>query len=163
MACLELGRRIYANNDDARFAVLAQDVLSHGFRLFPDLNGVPYYNKPALLAWLIALASWPAGAVSQLTAALPSAVAGVGLAFVVYALGRGMFGADAGRYAALVAVATQGFFLQARLPLPDMLMTLFITTVLWHFWCITRSAAHAAHWVGFYGFTSLVATVRRGD
>jgi len=154
MAGLELGRRIYATNDDARFAVLAQDVLSHGFRLFPDLNGVPYYNKPALLAWLIALASWPAGAVSQLTAALPSAVAGVGLAFVVYALGRGMFGADAGRYAALVAVATQGFFLQARLPLPDMLMTLFITTALWHFWRMTRSDAHAAHWVGFYGFTA---------
>ena len=42
MAGLELGRRIYATNDDARFAVLAQDVLSHGFRLFPDLNGVPY-------------------------------------------------------------------------------------------------------------------------
>src|SRR5207247_7751588 len=98
--------------------------------------------------------SWPAGAVSQLTAALPSAVAGVGLAFVVYALGRGMFGADAGRYAALVAVATQGFFLQARLPLPDMLMTLFITTALWHFWRMTRSDAHAAHWVGFYGFTA---------
>ncbi len=154
MAGLELGRRIYATNDDARFAVLAQDVLSHGFRLFPDLNGVPYYNKPALLAWLIALASWPAGAVSQLTAALPSAVAGVGLAFVVLALGRGMFGADAGRYAALVAVATQGFFLQARLPLPDMLMTLFITTALWHFWRMTRSDAHAAHWVGFYGFTA---------
>jgi len=154
MAGLELGRRIYATNDDARFAVLAQDVLSHGFRLFPDLNGVPYYNKPALLAWFIALASWPTGAVSQLTAALPSAVAGVGLAFVVYALGRGMFGADAGRYAALVAVATQGFFLQARLPLPDMLMTLFITTALWHFWRMTRSDAHAAHWVGFYGFTA---------
>src|SRR2546428_500303 len=65
-----------------------------------------------------------------------------------------MFGADAGRYAALVAVATQGFFLQARLPLPDMLMTLFITTALWHFWCMTRSDAHAAHWVGFYGFTA---------
>src|SRR2546428_2522056 len=65
-----------------------------------------------------------------------------------------MFGADAGRYAALVAVATQGFFLQARLPLPDMLMTLFITTALWHFWRMTRSDAHAAHWVGFYGFTA---------
>src|SRR5256712_10059100 len=65
-----------------------------------------------------------------------------------------MFGADPGRYAALVAVATQGFFLQARLPLPDMLMTLFITTALWHFWCMTRSDAHAAHWVGFYGFTA---------
>ena len=154
MAGLELGRRIYANNDDARFAVLAQDVLAHGFRLFPDLNGVPYYNKPPLLAWLIALVSWPTGAVSQITAALPSAGAGVGLAFVVLALGRGMFGPDAGRVAALVAVATQGFFLQARLPLPDMLLTLLVTAALWHFWRMTRDGARGTHWIGFYGFTA---------
>ena len=76
MAGLELGRRILGNNDDARFAVLAQDVLAHGLRMFPELNGAPYYNKPALLAWLIALVSWPAGSVSQLTAALPSIYGG---------------------------------------------------------------------------------------
>ena len=42
MAGVELGRRIFANNDDARFAVLAQDLLSHGLRVFPELNGAPY-------------------------------------------------------------------------------------------------------------------------
>jgi 4-amino-4-deoxy-L-arabinose transferase-like glycosyltransferase len=155
MAGVELGRRIFANNDDARFAVLAQDVLSHGLRFFPELNGAPYYNKPALLAWLIALASWPAGHVSQFTAALPSALAGVATAFAVWALGRDLFGPDAGRYAALVAVATQGFFLQARLPLPDMLMTLFITLALWQFWRMTQDGARGHHWLGFYGFTAL--------
>ncbi|PYN59265.1 MAG: hypothetical protein DMD92_09585 [Candidatus Rokuibacteriota bacterium] len=155
MAGLELGRRILGNNDDARFAVLAQDVLAHGLRMFPELNGAPYYNKPALLAWLIALVSWPAGSVSQLTAALPSAAAAVALAFVVWALGRDMFGADAGWYAALVAVATQGFFLQARLPLPDMLMTLFITLALWQLWRMTRDGARGHHWLGFYGATAL--------
>src|SRR5207248_1807919 len=136
-------------------AVLAQDVLAHGLRMFPELNGAPYYNKPALLAWLIALVSWPAGSVSQLTAALPSAAAAVALAFVVWSLGRDMFGADAGWYAALVAVATQGFFLQARLPLPDMLMTLFITLALWQLWRMTRDGARGHHWLGFYGATAL--------
>lgn len=155
MVGLELGRRIFANNDDARFAVLAQDVLSHGLRFFPELNGVPYYNKPALLAWLIALVSWPAGSVSQFTAALPSALAGVATAFAVYAFGRDLYGTEAGRYAALVAVATQGFFLQARLPLPDMLMTLFITLALWQFWRMTREGARGHHWLGFYGFTAV--------
>jgi len=155
MVGLELGRRIFANNDDARFAVLGQDILSHGLRFFPDLNGVPYYNKPALLAWLIALVSWPVGSVSQFTAALPSALAGAGTALAVYALGRDLFGSEAGRYAALIAVATQGFFLQARLPLPDMLMTLFITLALWQFWRMTKDGARDHHWLGFYGFTAL--------
>ena len=155
MAGVELGRRIFANNDDARFAVLAQDVLSHGLRFFPELNGTPYYNKPALLAWLIALASWPAGYVTQFTAALPSALAGVATALAVWALGRDLFGPEAGKYAALIAVATQGFFLQARLPLPDMLMTLFITLALWQFWRMTQDGARGHHWLGFYGCTAL--------
>jgi len=154
MAGVELGRRIFANNDDARFAVLAQDVLSQGLRFFPELNGAPYYNKPALLAWLIALVSWPGGDVTQLTAALPSAAAGVATAFAVWALGRDMFGLEAGTYAALVAVATQGFFLQARLPLPDMLMTCFITAGLWQFWRLTQDGARGVHWLGFYGCTA---------
>lgn len=84
MAGVELGRRIFANNDDARFAVLAQDVFSQGLRFFPELNGAPYYNKPALLAWLMALVSWPGGDVTQLTAALPSAAAGVATAVAFY-------------------------------------------------------------------------------
>jgi 4-amino-4-deoxy-L-arabinose transferase-like glycosyltransferase len=154
MAGVELGRRIFANNDDARFAVLAQDVLSHGLRFFPELNGTPYYNKPALLAWLIALVSWPSGDVTQFTAALPSALAGVATVFAVWALGRDMFGSEAGTYAALVTVATQGFFLQARLPLPDMLMTCFITLALWQLWRMIRTEAGGAGWMGFYGFTA---------
>src|SRR5438874_1241644 len=66
-----------------------------------------------------------------------------------------MFGAAAGRYAALVTVATQGFFLQARLPLPDMLMTFFITLALWQLWRMSRDGARGHHWLGFYGATAL--------
>src|SRR5580765_3795373 len=108
MATIDLGRRILATNDEARFAMLAQDVLARGAWLFPELNGVPYNNKPPLQVWLIALASWPAGHVTQLTAALPSALAAVGTALVVFAMGRGLFGAAAGHFAALVTITTQG-------------------------------------------------------
>jgi len=38
----------------------------------PRLDGVPHLNKPPLHAWLIALASWPMGAVTQWTASVPS-------------------------------------------------------------------------------------------
>ena len=41
MAAIDLGRRILATNDEARFAMLAQDVLTRGAWLFPELNGVP--------------------------------------------------------------------------------------------------------------------------
>ena len=150
MAAIDLGRRILATNDEARFAMLAQDVLTRGAWLFPELNGVAYNNKPPLQAWLIALASWPAGHVTQLTAALPSALAAVGTALVVFAVGRSLFGVAAGQLAALVTITTQGWFLHARLPMPDMLMTFFVTAAVAMLWPIVAGRT-GAWWLGFWG------------
>jgi 4-amino-4-deoxy-L-arabinose transferase-like glycosyltransferase len=148
LVAIDLGRRILANNDEARFPLLAQDILQRGDWLFPKLNGTVYHNKPLLLAWLIALASWPVGYVTQFTAVIPSAAAAVATALVIFGLGREMFGAAAGKYAALIALTTQGMFLHSRLPMPDTLMTAFITASLWMLWRMTRGAPGA--WLGFY-------------
>src|SRR5262245_23869479 len=154
MVAIDLGRRILANNDEARFALLAQDVLSRGAWLAPELNGAAYTHKPPLLAWLIALASWPAGHVTQLTAVLPSAAAAIGTALVVFAVGRSLFGPVAASFAALATVTTQGWFLHARLPMPDMLVTLFITASVAMLWPMMRRDA-GYWWLGFWG--SMVA------
>lgn len=149
LGAIDLGSRILATNDEARFAVIAQDVLTRGDWLFPRLNGAPYYNKPVLLAWLIALASWPAGHVTQLTAVIPSALAGVLAVLSIYGLGRDLFGRDAGRFAALCALTSQGLHLHARLPMPDMLMTAFIAASLWMLWTLIRRPRRYT-WLGFY-------------
>jgi 4-amino-4-deoxy-L-arabinose transferase-like glycosyltransferase len=150
MVAIDLGRRILATNDEARFAMLAQDMITRGIRMFPQLNGTEYNTKPPLLAWLISLASWPGGAVTQLTAVLPSAMAAVATVLVVYGLGRAMFGELAGRFAALAVLTTQGWFLHARLPMPDMLLTLFLTIAAAALWQMEQGRA-APWWLGFYG------------
>ncbi len=154
MVTVDLGRGVLSTNDEVRFAVLGQDILARGDWLFPQLNGFVYHNKPPLLAWLVALASWPAGRVTELTAALPSALAGLGTALLIYGLGRRLFSAEAGWCSALAAVTTQGFFIHARLPMPDMLMTFFLTAAIAMLWPIMRGRP-GAWWVGFYGFTAL--------
>ncbi len=151
---VDLGRRILATNDEARFALLGQDMLARGAWFFPQLNGAVYHTKPLLQAWLIALCSWPVGHVSQLTAVLPSALAGIGTVVVIYALGRNMFGTAAGRCAALVVMTTQGWFLHARLPMPDMLLTFFITASLAMFWRMVCGRP-GPNWLGFYGLVAL--------
>jgi 4-amino-4-deoxy-L-arabinose transferase-like glycosyltransferase len=154
VAAIDLGRRILATNDEARFALLAQDMLSRGAWLFPRLNDVGYHNKPLLQAWLIALGSLPFGHVTQLTAVLPSALAGVGTVLVVYAIGHSMFGTEAGRFAALVALTTQGWFLHARLPMPDMLLTFAIGSSLAVFWRVVARRP-GPNWVAFYALVGL--------
>ena len=155
MVGVDLGRRILTTNDEARFPLLAQDILTRGDWLFPILNGSVYHNKPILLAWLIALVSWPLGYVTQFTAVIPSAVAAFATVLVIFGLGREMFGAAAGTYAALTAATTQGVFLHGRIPMPDMLMTAFITASLWMLWRMTRGEPRA--WVGFYVLVALLA------
>ncbi len=153
MVGVDLGRRILTNNDEARFPLLAQDILNRGDWLFPILNGSVYHNKPILLAWLITLVSWPVGYVTQFTAVIPSAAAAFATALVIFGLGREMFGAEAGKYAALIAVTTQGAFQYSRIPMPDMPMTACITASLWMLWRMTRGMPRA--WIGFYVFVGL--------
>lgn len=148
---VDLGARTLATNDDVRFALLARDMLRHGDVLFPTLNGLIYFNKPLLQAWLVALASWPGHQVTQLTAVLPSAAAGVATVLVVLALGRELLGPRAGVYAALVALASQGLLLHARLPLPDMLLTLTATASVWALARALRGVP-GPWWLAFYGF-----------
>src|SRR3989440_4235091 len=153
MAVFDLGAVVFATNDEARFPLLARDILTRGDGWFPQLNGVVYQNRPLLPAWLIALVSWPIGQVTALTSLVPSILAAVALALVVYAAARDMFGPDAGRYAGLVVATSQGFVVHARQAMPDMLLTLFVTVALWQGWRLTRGRPRA--WLGFYGATGL--------
>ena len=145
----DLGRRILATNDEARFGVLAQDILARHDWLHPMLNGSAYYNKPPLQAWLIAAVSWLSGDVTQLTAVVPSALAALAATVIAWALGRELFGADAGRAAALAFITMQGVFLHARLPLPDMLMTALIGASLFTYVVALRRGG-ALRWAAFY-------------
>src|SRR2546429_5950072 len=149
MAAFDLGAVVFATTDGARFPLLARDILTRGDVWFPQLNGVVYQNKPLLLAWLIALVSWPIGQVTALTSLVPSILAAIALALVVYAAARDMFGADAGRYAGLVVATSQGFVIHARQAMPDMLLTLFVTVALWQGWRVPPGRARA--WLGVYG------------
>lgn len=149
----DLGARVFVTNDEARFGVLAQDIIARGDWLHPTIGGGIYYNKPLLLAWLIALASWPLGYVTQLTAVLPSALAAIATVLVVYAAGRDLFGADAAKAAGLVAMTCQGLLVHAHLPLPDMLMTACLGASLWMFVRMRRDP-HGGAWLGFYGFAA---------
>ena len=78
----DLGARVLATNDEARFPMMARDILSNGHWLLPEISGVPMLNKPPLHAWLIALGAWPTGVVSQRTAVVPSFLGALGLVAV---------------------------------------------------------------------------------
>ena len=146
LASVDLGVRIFLTNDEARFPVLAESMLQGGSWLAPHLNGSVYLNKPVLLAWLIAAASWPLGQVSQFTAVIPSALAGVATVLCIYRIGLDLLDRDAAVCAALVAASTQGLFLHERLPMPDILLVSMETASVWMLVRMWRRPAGAAWW-----------------
>jgi 4-amino-4-deoxy-L-arabinose transferase-like glycosyltransferase len=119
----DFGAHVLSTNDETRFPLMARDILARGHWLLPEINGAPMLNKPPLHAWLIALAAWPTGSVTQRTAALPSLLSGLALVAGTYWVGRCAFDAQVGFAAGLIAVTMAGVFSLARSPVPDMTLS----------------------------------------
>jgi 4-amino-4-deoxy-L-arabinose transferase-like glycosyltransferase len=145
------GRRPFWSSDEARFAVLAQDILDHGRWLVPHLRGDLYLNKPQLYFWSIALVSLPAGRVTELTAAIPSVASAVATVAAVVMIGRLLWGPLVGLLAGLILIATPPFFVFSHAVLSDVMMTAFMT---WALYFLLRSQADdggTGHLFAFYG------------
>jgi 4-amino-4-deoxy-L-arabinose transferase-like glycosyltransferase len=121
------GRRPFWSSDEARFAVLAQDILDHGRWAVPHLRGDLYLNKPQLYFWSIALLSLAWGRVTELTSAIPSVVSATATVGAVAAIGRLLWGSQVGLLAALILTATLPFYAFSHTVLADVMMTAFMT------------------------------------
>ena len=129
-----LGQRIIATSDEARFALLARDIIERGVWFDVQVRGKPYRNKPPLYTWSIAALSRPSGRVSEATARAPVALAAIGTVLFTFLLGDRLFNRRAGLWAALILATSYGFFGHSQLALPDMLVLCFVTLAGYAFW-----------------------------
>ena len=127
------GRRVIWESNEARYPLLAQDILDHGRWLVPELRGQLYLNKPQLYFWTIAVASLPAGRVSELSAALPSILSALAAVAAALAIGTRLWGRRAGLLAGLIAATAPPFFVFGHLAIPDMMLAACLTWALYWF------------------------------
>jgi 4-amino-4-deoxy-L-arabinose transferase-like glycosyltransferase len=119
---------------EARYALVAREMLETGQWILPHLGGLVYADKPPLLFWSIALLSALGPGVTEWTARLPTALAAVGVCLMTWRLGVRCFSPTTGLLAALVLATSGGFFWSGRQALPDMLLTLWTTGAFWALW-----------------------------
>jgi len=150
----DLGARVLATNDEARFPVMARDILAKGHWLLPETSGTPMLNKPPLHAWLIALGAWPTGTVSQRAAVVPSFVAALGVVATTCWIARRLFGAGVDLTAGLIVATTAGVFAMARSPVPDMTLSFGIVSALAAF-VAAELDGHREAWLAFYGLVAV--------
>ena len=149
---IPIGRAPVWEPNNARWVLLARDMLERGHWFMPEIRGVPNEGlyKPQLFAWAIAVASLPVGHVTEFTAALPSLVSAVAGVAGVFAIGWRLWGVRAGLLAGLVLTTTLNYFVFAQQCLADVMMTAAMVWAL-YFLLRIRDDPSIRPVLGFYG------------
>ncbi|MDP7572975.1 MAG: glycosyltransferase family 39 protein, partial [Myxococcota bacterium] len=118
--------------DEPRYAHVTDEIVTGGHGtaglIVMHVDGEPYSEKPPLYFWLAAVASAPAGRVTEMSARLPSALAGLAAIALTAVLGRRLLGPGAALWGAVVLATVFDFAFLARRARLDVLLTLTAVT-----------------------------------
>lgn len=112
--------------DEPRFAQVAREMVESGQWLFPMRGAEFYPDKPPFFMWLIAFFYRLTGHLKT-AFLLPSALAGLGTLWLVFDLGRRLWGGQVARSAVLALAFTPQFLLQAKTAQIDAVVSFWIT------------------------------------
>jgi 4-amino-4-deoxy-L-arabinose transferase-like glycosyltransferase len=155
-----VGQRLIVTSHEARFALIARDMLGRHVWFDAEVRGQPYRNKPPLHPWTIAAGSWLMARVSEGTARVPSALATIATVLGTFLLAERLFRRRAGLTAGLVMATSYGVFAHSQMILPDVLMIAFAMFAGCWFWQAATGADGRLAMVGFYAMLGLGVFVK---
>ena len=136
-----LGRASLQDWDEATYAEIAREISVFHNWMYLHWNYVPWYNKPPLYIWMTA-ALYHFG-VNAFWARAVSALAGVGVVLLTYAIAKRLYGRTAGIVAAIVLGSCFQFIAAGRFGTSDMLLTFFLYASLYAY---LQAREHPACW-----------------
>ncbi len=112
--------------DEGRYAEIAREMLVTGDFITPQLNFLPYLEKPPLVYWLTALClSW--GGLNEWAARTIPALSAVGGLTAVYWLTARIWDTSSAVISAAVTATSLGYLILGRILTLDMTLTCFMT------------------------------------
>ncbi|HLG29246.1 MAG TPA: glycosyltransferase family 39 protein, partial [Candidatus Brocadiales bacterium] len=155
----DLGKRDLWAPDEPTYAQVAREMWASKDFILPHLNGEIYSQKPPLLFWLIILFSLPFGNVTELSARLPSALAGIGCILATFSLGKRFVSNRVGLLAALILPTSALFLWMSHRVAFDVVLTFFVTMSLIYF-LKGESNGRQKHFLLFYVFLALAVLTK---
>ncbi|MDR2852406.1 MAG: glycosyltransferase family 39 protein [Burkholderiaceae bacterium] len=137
---LSLGTRALVSPDEGRYATIALNMLHSGDWVTPRLNGLLYFEKPALGYWMGALSLRLLG-INEFAARLWPGLAGFLTVLTVGLTGARLWGRESGIRAFAIAGATSAIALGAHYLTLDTGLMFFLTLTL----CAVLIANGVAH------------------
>ncbi len=117
---------------DSGHAIAAREMLESGDWAVMHINGVRWLEKAPLHYWLVA-ASYSIFGQNEFAVRLPSALAMMGLALLLFAFGREFFNERAGFYAGLILLTGVGTYIFTRSMIPEAIYALEFTAAFYFF------------------------------
>ncbi len=154
-----LGNYSLKEPDEGRYAEIPREMIELGNYLVPHLNYVPYFEKPPLFYWIVAL-SYLVFGVNEFSYRLPNALFSFLSVLVVYLFSKRKISQGASLFSALILLSSFGFFAMSRIVTLDMAFTAFLTLSLFSFAFFYLEGKKAFLWL-FYIFCAL-ATLTKG-
>ena len=153
-----IGAAPFIDPPEGVHAQIAWEMLRGGAFITPHLNGVPYFDKPPLLYWLMAAAFAWLGP-TEVAARLWSAMAAVAVAALTALIGVRLASARVGLMAGLMVAANLEVFLFGRMVKPDLL---FVACILLGLYGFIRAYVGGGRWPLslFYGSLGLAVLAK---
>ena len=118
--------------NEAFYAETPRVMIDTGDYVSPSFNAQPRFNKPPLTYWIVA-ASYHVFGISEWSERLPIVLAAMGLIAAAFVIGRVVWGAQAGLWAAIVIATLPRFLMHSRRTSIDVFLTLFMGLTLMFF------------------------------
>lgn len=114
---------------EARYALVAREMLESGDWIQPHFNHTRFYEKPPLTYWCVA-ASYRLFGFTEFASRLPSALAYIGTVLITFLLALELVGGGTAPLAALIYATSLGPFLFGRFLFTDTLLVFFLSVSL---------------------------------
>jgi 4-amino-4-deoxy-L-arabinose transferase-like glycosyltransferase len=159
-----LGSLPLVGPDEPRYAQVAREMLARGDLITPTLGGLPWFEKPPLLYWLM-MGSYRLFGINEYAARFGPALCGLLSASSVYFAGRTAAASEAyfdsqkwedlGPWSALVWLSSLGAIVFSRGASFDIVLTATITTAFCLFLAWEVRQRNKLLLAGFYAFVGL--------
>jgi 4-amino-4-deoxy-L-arabinose transferase-like glycosyltransferase len=120
-------------SEEVRWAQIPREMIANNDYLWPTINGHTYYDKPLGSYWLVLAASLFTGGVNEVSARLPSAIAGISAVLFAMLIARRLFDDAAALLTGVILATSFSFVFFARTASADMENVTGILAVLWLF------------------------------
>ena len=159
----ELGGRALWHPDEGRYSEIPRAMVESGNYVTPRLNGVKYFEKPALFYWMQAGSIKLFGVNEWALRLWPALLALLGC-LAVYGAGRKLFGRRAGLIAAIVLATSPLYYLLGRIITLDMAVSVLLSGALLSFLLGVREPPGRTRSLYLYAFYALcaAATLTKG-